>query len=166
MKLLLYTFRTYPNIIPLRRFCPQIHVLGQLKNDLASVSTEISQDPPDLIFGIAQIKKGLSRLETEAINQFNKTKTINPGGTAKFDLWIPPQLPKGFTTSNKPTDSFCNWTAYKIAEITKKSGIPSAFVHLRDRDLTALLTFLHACADAPRVPQIPDRGTYQSSAAR
>jgi len=74
----------------------------------------ILEKNPQVILGIANYK-GNSQSEAVAINQFHKSKMIDKSGPKKFDL---SKIP-GFPISPKSSDSFCNWTAYKMSRFSE-----------------------------------------------
>ncbi len=133
MKILYYTFRT----CPFKDKIPDAFVFGKLKEDLIAFIEKIRSEKPDIIMGIAKSGNS-SYFERIAINQFNNAKKISKDGKEFYEL----SLPKNpiFAVSNNSTDSFCNWTAYKIADFLENNGLNTRlrFIHLREEDLGRL----------------------------
>ena len=130
--MLIYTFQTYPWLSQLKTEHPNLFVFKKLRAELPSLFNRISQENPQYIIGIAKPIHNYSQIETMAVNRFNQTKKVSPKGKDGYSLFIPPILPSGIVISPSPTDSFCNWTMYKIAE------------QLEKENLSAHLIFLHA----------------------
>lgn len=134
MKIQFYTFRTC-------RFRDKISdafVFGKLKYDFAIFSEKILKEKPELIVGIANGSR-LSCFESKAVNRFNNVKKVSKDGKDSFDLHVLEKL--DFIVSNKTTDSFCNWTAYKTMELLKENGLDTklVFIHLAEKDLPYFL---------------------------
>lgn len=140
--MLVYTFRTFPYKSALSKFCDNYFVFGKLKDDLKKFVRIVGQRRPDLIVGIAKSSKNYSRFERKAINQFNKTGVISKDGAPSYKLYYPSKGYKAIKLSDKPTDSFCNWTMYKIAEYINKSKTRLMFVHIKEKDIKKLLIYL------------------------
>jgi hypothetical protein len=141
MKQLIYTFRTTPFKEQIRTYASDTFVFGNLKVDFAVLSQKILKEKPDHIIGIAQTA-GVSRMEPFAINQFHKTKQISAAGPKTISLYVPHKTP--FKQAIKPTDSFCNWTAYKIAEFVADNALTTKvmFMHVQENDLKEGLSLL------------------------
>lgn len=136
MKSLFYTFRTFPHIEKI----PSTFVFGKLKEDFEKFSSIILKEKPDIIIGIAHSHNGLSRFETIAVNQFNGNKKVNKYGPRSISLYFPEN--KGIDKSEKYTDSFCNWTAYKISEFVRNNNlnVKVSFVHITEVDLDKIIS--------------------------
>lgn len=72
MKLLLYSFRTFPHKKLLEQ--NNVFVFGKLKQDLEVFKKIIISKQPNLILGIAHKQSGKSQFEIKAINQFPSDK--------------------------------------------------------------------------------------------
>lgn len=128
--IIVYTFRTFPEIEKLKEIFGEIFVFGKLKEDLEKFTKIIETKKPKYILGVAK-GKNVSQLEKYAINKFNKTSMIDKNGVEKIELYIPKELEKDFKISAKPTSSFCNWTMYKIGSYLLKNKLKTKlmFVH-------------------------------------
>lgn len=131
-KILVYTFRTYPRKEELREICGSLAILGSLKNDVNSFCTRLLAEKPEYILGIANTKK-YSVIESMAVNEIHG-KMISKEGEVELKLFIP--SPPLFNLSSKSTNSFCNYSMYKIADFIKINclDIRLVFVHLNARD--------------------------------
>ncbi len=129
--MIIYTFRTFPWIDELPR---DSFVFGKLNEDFEKFKEVILRNKPDLILGIAKSDK--TRVETRAINRFNKTKKIIKDGPESYSLYTP-DFAKGFKLASKPTDSFCNWTMYKIANFLEEEKLSTklSFIHTTKENL-------------------------------
>src|SRR3989344_4304635 len=137
MSTLTCTFRTFP----FKDKIPRAFVFEKLNKDFITFSEKILRKKPEIIIGIAKSENS-SRFEKLAINQFNKTKKVSLGGKNSFDLDLPENLI--FPVSDKPTNSFCNWTAYKLKEFldNNKLDIKLIFVHIGEKDINKLSSIL------------------------
>jgi signal recognition particle receptor subunit beta len=137
MKTLTYTFRTFP----FKEKIPSAFVFGKLNEDFKMFSNKILIERPDLIVGIANNSNN-SRFEKLTINRFNKIKKISRNGPDSFELNLPPN--PSFSISINTTDSFCNWTTYKIKEFLKNNSLNTKliFVHINEKDLNKLSPIL------------------------
>ncbi len=97
----------------------------KLKKDLAEFTKSIAITKPDIILGISGIS-GESRMETRAINKFNKG-TISRNSREFYVLYCPKV---GLNKAKRPSHSFCNWTMFKIAELIEKMKIDTKLVFL------------------------------------
>jgi hypothetical protein len=138
MKNLFYTFRTNPFKDDLKKELPNLIVLGNLKEDLQTIRDKLINEKLDFIIGFA--KSNRSCFEKIAVNNFNN-KNIAKGGKEEFSLFVP-RL-NLFNTSVKPTNSFCNWSMYKISGMIEKEKLDSKliFVHFREEDYPDLIKF-------------------------
>jgi pyrrolidone-carboxylate peptidase len=129
-KLIVYTFRTFPEIEKLREIFGEIFIFGKLKEDLKKFTKIIEIKKPKYILGVAK-GKSVSQLEKYAINKFGKIGVIDKNGVKKIKLYIPKELEKNFKISTKATSSFCNWTMYKIGNYLLKNKLKTKlmFVH-------------------------------------
>ena len=137
MKILAYTFRTFPEIERLKDIFPNVFIFGKLKQDLKLFKEEILKEKPDLILGIAIIKKE-SQIESKTVNKFNNY-SISKNGCESYELFIPDNL-SDFNINKGTTTSFCNWTMYKISELVNENNFNTnlSFVHLNSSDIAKL----------------------------
>ncbi|MEP7103382.1 MAG: hypothetical protein ABI721_01575 [Candidatus Dojkabacteria bacterium] len=85
------------------------------------------------VFIFQKLKVDLEKIK--AINKFNQGK-VNRVGKESYDLFIPNiKIQHGI-----PSDSFCNWTMYKISEFLEenKLDIKLSFIHLDIQDFNKL----------------------------
>jgi len=129
MKIFCYSFRTYPQLERLTCIYDDVFVFGALNQDFVRARQIILGTKPKLILGFATPGKSEPRIEPIAINQFNRTKKIVTSGPSQYNLFIPELV--DISIASKPTDSFCNWTAYKIAHLVSTHGLKTkvTFVH-------------------------------------
>lgn len=129
MKVLIYTFRTSPFTAELEeQFGQKPFIFGRLKEDLEKFKKLIDETQPELIIGFAKSPYKYSLIEAKAINRFNKSKSIVKNGVAEYKLHLPEQIPTGMKVRQEGTDSFCNWTMYKLAAYVEDSKL--TFIHL------------------------------------
>ena len=128
--IIVYTFRTFPEIEKLREIFGEVFVFGKLKEDLKKFTKIIETKKPKYILGVAK-GKSVSQLEKYAINKFGKTGKIDKDGLEQIELYIPKELEKDFKISTKQTSSFCNWTMYKIGSYLLENKLKTKliFVH-------------------------------------
>lgn len=141
MKVLLYTFRSFPWVRELKKLDIELFVFGKLKEDLPKFLELVHNTKPDFIVGVAKSSK-TSRFETRAVNIFNNTKKISKDGRGHYLLDYPSGGFQNIKVNNSNTHSFCNWTMYKIAESTK---IKQQFVHIAEIDLDVFKSYLTNC---------------------
>src|SRR3989339_613560 len=124
--ILTYTFRT----CPFKDKLNEPFIFGKLKDVLKTFFEIIKKQKPELVIGIAKSNKSV--IEKYAINKFNNG-VINKKGKESYELHTNNLLP----ISNKPTNSFCNWTAYKISELIEKEKLNTKliFTHIKEKDL-------------------------------
>ncbi len=144
MKLLVYTFRTFPYAEELEREFGEIFVLGKLKEDLERFKKLILQEKPTIILGVASSNLDQSYFEAKTVNRFNKNKKITKEGKLELSLFIPQIKETAFKISSKTTSSFCNYSMYRIKSFLEqeKLTIPFLFVHLTKRDIKKLKEIL------------------------
>lgn len=139
-KVLFYTFRTFPiELIDTK----DVFIFGKLKEDLKVFEKKILNESPDLIIGFGLVK-GKSRFERIAINKFNNG-VISETSPEFYNLEFPD---KGFNTikvSTKPTNSFCNWTMYKITDFLNEESLLTkmSFIHINKDSINDLLSYIH-----------------------
>ena len=139
MKILLYTLSTFPDIQSLSRFQP--FIFKKLKTDFQNFTRHILKTKPTLIIGVARSANS-SHFEIKAVNRFNRNKKINAYGIAEYPLTYPSQGFGKIGVSSRFTDTFCNWTMYKISEFINSSSIGLQFVHIHPRDISDLISYL------------------------
>jgi hypothetical protein len=123
VKIFIYTFKSVSNP---EIFGADVFVLQKLKNDLNRFIELIEIHKPDTILGIGNAQ--FTAYESLAINRFHGRTLIRDGDNT-YDLYIPST---SLRVNNKPTESFCNWTAYRIARfiIQKSLNTKLSFLHL------------------------------------
>jgi len=104
-------------------------IFGPLKKDFEVFSKTILEVKPKYIIGFANISTK-SHIESLTVNKFGKKGRILSDGADSYALYLPKR--SQFAVSNKPTNSFCNWTMYKIAELIEKEKLKTKliFVHV------------------------------------
>jgi hypothetical protein len=139
--MILYSFRTAPFKETLLEMQAQTFIFGRLKEDFALLSERMLKENPEFIVGIAH-SEDETRFEARAINQFNGTKKVAQEGPQYVDLHVPQQAI--FKSSDKPSDSFCNWTAYKLTKFAKDKKLRTkvVFAHVNHKDIDAFLDSL------------------------
>ncbi len=137
--MILYTFRTAPFTEKLLETNVNAFVFGRMKEDFVILSEKILKEKPDFIIGMAGAQE--SRFEKKAINQFNDKK-VAQDGEEELNLHVPENAI--FPISEKATNSFCNWTAYKIAKLVKDNKLKTkiVFAHLENKDVANFLDFI------------------------
>lgn len=136
-KVIFYTFRSAPFLAELQNTFGDLFIFKSLKQDLPLIFKRIEQEKPHLVLGLGTSKR--TTQETQAINQFNKTKKIIDGAASDYPLFI---APINIPLSTIPTDSFCNWTAYHLAH------------HLHAHQSAVKLSFLHISRSEQNLDQI------------
>ncbi len=124
MKILLYTFRTFPDDLLGKYGLENTFRFGKLHEDIAKYEKIIASKKPEAIIGFSLSRS--SRQEMSAINRFNLGLIDKDGPT---EIKLSPIESSLFPASTSPTHTFCNWTIYKIARNHKVS-----FYHLREED--------------------------------
>ncbi len=129
-RIIVYTFRSSPNLTAIQKCGFDPFIFHELKAGLNTLKTRISNEKPILVLGLA---KGTNLIEALTINQFNKTKFVSKGSQDKFLLHIPKTISKSFKVNKRPSDSFCNWTAFKIAEFASVAHpeLKVMFAHIK-----------------------------------
>tara|TARA_Y100000034_G_scaffold89939_1_gene108296 strand:+ start:321 stop:761 length:441 start_codon:yes stop_codon:yes gene_type:complete len=138
---MIFTFRTAFCKKDLKKIDKNTFVFGKLKQDFAKFSLKIIKENPSLIIGVANSGSN-TRLESKAINQYNKTKSISKNGEKEYGLFTPHSPP--FTVSRKATDSFCNWTCYQISKLINENNLKTklVFIHLNMQDFGTFKKFI------------------------
>jgi pyrrolidone-carboxylate peptidase len=109
-----------------------------MNEDFDKFSKIILEEKPDFVLGIAKSPQDYSQFESIAINYFNKSK-ISKNGPEQHSLFTP--IFKPIYISDKPTNSFCNWTMYKISDLIKKEKLDTKliFLHVKVSSIDILL---------------------------
>jgi pyrrolidone-carboxylate peptidase len=136
---LVYSFRTNKHLDKFKEEGVEVFIFGKLKEDLKKFQDLIERLKPKFIVGLAEIKTQ-SRLETLAINSFGQKGKVNKVGKDFYYIYTQAQAP--FPKSKRPSNSFCNWTMYKIAEIVSTKNTKFSFVHFNRNDLEKVLHFV------------------------
>jgi pyrrolidone-carboxylate peptidase len=136
---LVYSFRTNKHLDRFKVEGIEVFVFGKLKEDLNRFQELIEELSPKTIIGLAEIKTQ-SRLETLAINSFGQKGKVSKLGKDSYPMYTQTQMP--FLKSRRPSNSFCNWTMYKIAEIISAQNIKSSFIHFNRNDVEKVLYFV------------------------
>lgn len=141
---LIYTFKNFPykSVLGTSAF-----EFNKLKSDFIKLEKEIKNLSPQFIIGIAKSPNKTSRFESKAVNIFNHSKKINKSGVDEYKLDYPIQGYKSITVNKGYTDTFCNWTMYKIAELVSNTSIKLQFIHVSEEglfDLQEYLTQIHS----------------------
>lgn len=130
MEVLLYTFKSFKALDKLEKEFGKVFIFNKLKDDLEQFKQIIKAQHPKYIIGVAKPPRTFSKIETKAINRFNKNK-VNKLGKDSYDLFIPDWGYKSFT----PTNTFCNWTMYKLSELIEGTNSKLIFLHLHESDI-------------------------------
>ncbi len=139
-RVFVYTFRTNPYVANLEKCGARVFVLGKLRKDIKHLLDEVARKKPGRIVGVALVRgREGTRAEVEAINQFGcHGKKVHAQGRDAYALINPD--PQVFKDARTPTHSFCNWTAYKVAESLVKGGYDAqhSFIHFCAADVELL----------------------------
>ncbi len=139
-KLFIYSFKNFPYEEHLYKGIGfRFH---NLKKDIEKFNDLISRQNPNVIIGIAKSSGNASRFETKAVNIFNKAKKVDSTGVSSYSIDFPIGGYKQIKLNNKFTDSFCNWTMYKISQSIEGKIIKLQFVHIIEEDLPVLNDYL------------------------
>lgn len=146
MKTLVYTFRTFPYLEELKQVFPEVIVFGKLKESLQEFYELIIERNPDLVLGVALSNSGNSYFEPKSINKFNTNAKIIRNGQNELLLFVPNLKKSNFKISPKTSDSFCNYTMYKIKNFLEEKdlNIPFAFSHLKKEQIKELPLIINA----------------------
>lgn len=136
---LVYSFRTNKYLDKFKKEGIEVFVFGKLKEDLKKFQDLIEKLEPKFIIGLAEVKEQ-SRLETLAINSFGQKGKVNKAGKDSYSMHIPVEAP--FPKSKRSSNSFCNWTMYKIAEIVNTKDTRFSFIHFNQDHLGKVLHFV------------------------
>lgn len=137
---LIYTFKNFPYKSVLGNFAFEFN---KLKSDLLTFEKEIVRLSPKFIIGVAKSPTNASRFESKAVNIFNHSKKINKSGVDEYKLDYPIQGYKSITVNKRFTDSFCNWTMYKVSNLIIDTDIKLQFIHVSEDGLLDLQDYLN-----------------------
>ncbi len=139
----IFTFRSLANNY---RLSNNVFIFGKLKEDLEKFFRIIESEKPNYILGIGNSE--ITRLESQAINQFNQGKII-AGGPNYYQLFVPHN---GLIIADRPTSSFCNWTTYQIANFLERNSLETklCFLHVKNQDELDILYNLKKVLDSLR----------------
>jgi len=128
----IYTFKN----CPYKKSLPgNFFEFEKLKDDFVRFAEIVETKQPGLILGVAKSSLKESKFETRTVNVFNKTKKVNQKGKEEFSLDYPTNGFRSISLNESYTDSFCNWTMYKIAEYIDHSKTKLQFIHIDEKDL-------------------------------
>lgn len=136
--LLVYTFRTFPFKESLRKEVGSFFIFGSLKKDFEVLKELIIKHRPAVVLGLARALGKWSHFESVAVNRFNRSGKISATGAGLIPLTIPAHLGGKLRIARKPSASFCNWSAYKLAEFNPGST-RLMFAHVREQDLATVI---------------------------
>lgn len=136
---LIYTFKNFPYKSALRHSVFEFH---RLKADLTIFEAEIQRLKPRIIIGVAKSFSSISRFESKAVNIFNQSKKVDKLGVAEYSLNYPVNGFKAIGVSTSFTDSFCNWTIYRISQLLVDTESKLQFIHIAEPDLPDLENYL------------------------
>lgn len=139
-KVLFYTFKSFPYIDVFNT--DELFVLAKLSNDINLLEERILEDKPEVIIGVGVVR-GFSRFERVAVNKFNKVK-VSKNSIEYYDLSSPEKGFENIKLSYKPTRSFCNWSAFKLAEFIEQNKLDSklSLLHINRKDKFELIKYL------------------------
>ncbi|MBN2015983.1 hypothetical protein JW766_04070 [Candidatus Dojkabacteria bacterium] len=143
MKILAYTFYSAPFKEQLQDLFGDLFVLKKLTHDLPKLLSQVLEQKPDYLIGVAKFGYR-SQYESVAINQFHKNKKVSKTGPFKYKLFIPKSKNSVIKVAQRPSDSFCNWTMYKISHLIQEEKLKTKliFVHLNSKQLTLIKELL------------------------
>lgn len=136
---LVYTFQSFPAIEDLQKLGFEPFVFGALHISLRRFCEVIEQERPAVVLGLARSRS--TQLEASAINRFHGPKMVLRDGPQKLALHTPSDLPTKLKVAKSPSDSFCNWTAYRLAAFAKKQnpGFKLMFAHVSPKWLNPIV---------------------------
>jgi len=139
---ILYTFRTFPYKEILKHEFKELFIFGTLRDDFEKLIKVINKKKPRYIIGVAKSPWEYSQFEREAINQFHGKGKLSNKSRSSFKLYHPQKGYKSIRLSKYPTDSFCNWTMYKIAEHIQGNSIKLLFIHTTEMDINKVIVYI------------------------
>lgn len=138
--LLIYTFRSFPYKDIVEKLGVEIYVLDKLKTDLAELMNRIRENKPYLIVGFAKAHGKTTTIEKYAINQFHKNSKVDPNvDEMKLLMDLPSKTV--YKIRENPTDSYCNYSMYKIRRLLNYEHLDSQFyfLHVTETDLKRIV---------------------------
>lgn len=133
--MLVYTFRTFPQLKLLQDIFGEVFIFGQLRKDLLEIQRQILDKRPKQILGLAAAS-GISRFEPTAVNKLNQG-ALDINEPARLSLHVPSSL---FPIAKLPTHSFCNWTMYRIQSFINAEKLETklTFIHINPNEIYQL----------------------------
>jgi len=113
------------------------YILKTLKRDLLTLEQELLLNPPKLLLGIGRGPK--TCYEPVAINRFHRNPHIVEGRPDQLSLFVPSSA---IPVSSLPTTSFCNWSAYLLADFIEQEKLSTkiSLLHFRPEDADRVMT--------------------------
>lgn len=139
--ILVYSFVSNPFNDQLKEKFKCFFVLNKLSEDLPRLKVEILARKPRYILGIANFRYKIPQFETLAINRFHKIRKVSKEGPPNYPIYVPNLLQSPFIRAIRPSDTFCNWTMYKVVEFIEQQelDIKLMFVHMREENVDGLV---------------------------
>lgn len=138
MKLLLYSFDVFPWQKQLEGLGFKVFYFNKLKEDLEIFKKRILEEQPDLILGFAKSELNKSTIEAFCINKFGKNKKVSKQNPIEiFSLFVSEDLPDFLSIRKTPTNTFCDWTMFKISEVLDEEKLETrlSFIHVLEKNL-------------------------------
>jgi len=131
-----YTFKTFPKTSLLEKEFPHLFIFDKLKQDIEPFCAYLLKVKPDFVIGVAH-SKTKSVFEPIAINNIHGHK-ISAAEPEELALNTP-SCPS-FPPSPRPSNSFCNYSMFKIQSFINQQQLPSKqiFAHLMLEDIPRL----------------------------
>lgn len=131
-----YTFKTFPKIDSLKKEFPSLFIFNKLKQDIKSFGDHLLKVKPNFVVGMAMTKTK-SVFEPTTINNIHGHRVIAIA-PKKLSLHVPNQ--PIFPPSPKPSNSFCNYSMFKIQHFINQHHLSSKliFIHLNLKDISRL----------------------------
>jgi len=149
---MIYTFRSIPFKRKMEKCFLELFVFGKLNDDFKNFSDLILLKKPQFILGIAN-SKSTSKFEKFCINKFNKNKRIICGGKDRFELFVLDLKQSKIKINSNPSDSFCNWTMYKILDFINRNNLDTklVFIHLNEKALEEFIGISNKYIPLPEI---------------
>jgi hypothetical protein len=140
---LIYALKSFRYADVLKDAFGEVFIVDKLKIDLEQLEALILEKKPDWVIGVAKADR-TSTFELYAGNKFNRNGSVTKNGRNEYELFIPEKNFK-IKVRSKPTTTFCNWIAYKVAEFVEKSGLnaKTTFIHLDEKNVEELVELLN-----------------------
>lgn len=136
---LIYTFKNFPYKSCLGLSVFEFH---KLTSDFQLFQDEIIKLKPTIVIGVAKSPTNKSNFESRAVNQYNHAKKLDVGGIYEYTLDYPENGFGSIGISADFTDSFCNWTMYRISQILVGTDTRLQFIHIAEPDLPDMEKYL------------------------